>query len=303
LEVSSIPHKGFLTPQMATHNISNLREDWDLIIRPQRAWWDLRLAELWKYRDLIRLLVWRDFVAAHKQTVLGPLWYLIIPIISSLVFTVIFGTIARLPTDDLPPFLFYMAGNTIWGYFSACLTSTSNTFVANAAIFGKIYFPRLSIPVSIVISNLFSFGIRFAVFILFLVYFMLIGSEVKPNLWILILPILLLIMAGLGLGIGIVISSLTTKYRDLQQLVGFGVQLLMYASPVIYPLSTVPPNWRWLLLVNPITPVVETFRKSFLGTSSIEPVYLLYSVGFTLVVLMIGILIFNRVENTFMDTV
>ncbi|MEW6400632.1 MAG: ABC transporter permease [Chloroflexota bacterium] len=281
---------------------SNL-ENWDLIIRPQRAWWDLRLSELWKYRDLIRLLVWRDFVAAYKQTILGPLWYLIIPIVSSLVFTVIFGQIARLPTDGLPPFLFYMAGNTIWGYFSACLTSTSNTFTANAAIFGKVYFPRLSIPVAIVISNLFSFAIRLLVFVFFLLYFILIGSEIKPNLWMLMLPILLLIMAGLGLGIGIIISSLTTKYRDLQQLIGFGVQLLLYASPVIYPLSTVPANWRWFLLVNPVTPVIEIFRKGFLGTSSIEPASLLYSAGFTVIVLMIGILIFNRVENTFMDTV
>jgi lipopolysaccharide transport system permease protein len=196
-----------------------------------------------------------------------------------------------------------MAGNTLWGYFASCLMSTSNTFTANAGVFGKVYFPRLSIPISIVFSNLISFGIRLVVFVFFLLYFILAGSGVKPNLWILVLPILLLIMAGLGLGLGIIISSLTTKYRDLQQLVGFGVQLLMYASPVIYPLSTVPANWRWLLLVNPITPVIEVFRRAFLGASAVEPVYLLYSMGFTCVVLLIGVLIFNRVENTFMDTV
>jgi len=276
---------------------------WDLIIRPQRAWWDLRLDELWKYRDLARLLVWRDFVAQYKQTVLGPLWYLINPIVSSIVFTVIFGGIANLPTDGLPPFLFYMAGNTIWGYFSACLTSTSNTFVANAGIFGKVYFPRLIIPISVLISNLISFGIRFGMFILFVLYFMFSGSSVQPNWYILLLPVLLILMAGIALGLGIIISSLTTKYRDLQQLLGFGVQLIMYASPVIYPLSTVPAQWRWLLLVNPVTPVIETFRKAFLGVSSLEPVYLVYSAAFMFVVLLIGILIFNRVDNTFMDTV
>jgi len=279
------------------------KSDWDLIIQPQRAWWDLRLGELWQYRDLIRFLVWRDFVAVYKQTILGPFWYLIQPIISTLVFTLIFSGIAHLPTDGLPPFLFYMAGTTIWGYFASCLTSTSNTFTANAGIFGKVYFPRLSIPISVVISNLISFGIRLGAFLFFLFYFMLKGSDVQPNLWILLLPMLLLIMAGLGLGLGIIISSLTTKYRDLQQLVAFGVQLLMYASPVIYPLSSVPAEWRWILLANPITPVIEVFRKGFLGTSSIEPVYLLYSAGFTVVVLLMGILIFNRVESTFMDTV
>jgi lipopolysaccharide transport system permease protein len=216
---------------------------------------------------------------------------------------VIFGNVAKLPTDGLPPFLFYMAGNSIWGYFSSCLTSTSNTFSTNAGIFGKVYFPRLSIPVSVVISNLISFGIRLGVFLVFLIYFQMSGSDLHPSWWILSMPALLAIMAGLGLGLGIVVSSLTTKYRDLQQLVAFGVQLLMYASPVIYPLSTVPENWRWLLLINPVTPVVEIFRKSFLGVSSVEPVYLLYSLGFTLIVLVIGILLFHHVESTFMDTV
>lgn len=276
---------------------------WSMVIRPQRAWWDLKLGELWRYRDLIRLLVWRDFVAQNKQTVLGPLWYVISPIISSLVFTIIFGNVARLPTDGLPPFLFYMAGNIIWGYFSTCLVGTSNTFVANASIFGKVYFPRLIIPISVVISNLVSYGIRFGIFILFLLYFTITTSTVSPNLQILLLPVLLIIMAGLGLGLGIIVSSLTTKYRDLQQLLHFGLQLLMYAAPVIYPLSTVPAQWRWLLLANPITPVIETFRMGFLGVGSLASIYLLYSAAFMVVVLLIGVLIFNRVENTFMDTV
>ena len=276
---------------------------WTMVIRPQRAWWDLRLGDLWRYRDLIRLMIWRDFVAVYKQTILGPLWHVIQPILTTIVFTVIFGRIARLPTDGLPPFLFYMAGTTMWGYFYSCLLSTSNTFTSNAAIFGKVYFPRLSIPISIVISNLISFGIRLGIFVVFLVYFMLTTSTVHPNLWMLLLPVLSLIMAGLGLGVGIIISSLTTKYRDLQHLVGFSAQLLMYATPIIYPLSSVPEDWRLLLLVNPLTPVVEVFRLGFLGTSAVEPVFLLYSLVFTIITLLIGVLAFNHVENTFMDTV
>lgn len=279
------------------------QETWSLIIRPQRAWWDLRLGELWRYRDLVRLFVWRDFVAYYKQTILGPLWYLIQPILTTVVFTVIFGNIAQLSTDGLPPFLFYLAGNTVWTYFSASLTSTSNTFTGNAGLFGKVYFPRLAMPVSVVISQLISFGIRFLVFLGFLIYFIASGTDVHPNWWILMLPILLIIMAGLGLGLGIIVSSLTTKYRDLQQLVAFGVQLLMYGTPVIYPLSSITGGWRWLILANPMTPVVEVFRFAFLGTSGMSPLYLLYSFGFMTLVLVIGVLVFNRVENSFMDTV
>ncbi len=279
------------------------QEDWTLIIRPQRAWWDLRFGELWHYRDLIWLFVWRDFVAYYKQTILGPLWYLIQPILTTLVFTVVFGNIAKLSTDGLPPFLFYLAGNTVWGYFSSCLVSTSNTFTTNATIFGKVYFPRLTIPISVILSNVISFAIRMGVFLVFLVYFMLTGSDIHPNLWILFLPVLLLIMAGIGLGLGIIVSSLTTKYRDLQQLVGFGVQLVMYATPVIYPVSSVQGIWQWLIIANPMTPVIEIFRLAFLGTSSLDPIYILYSFVFMLVILLIGVLVFNHVEATFMDTV
>lgn len=279
------------------------QENWSLVIRPQRAWWDLRLGDLWRYRDLVILLVWRDFVAYYKQTILGPLWYLIQPILTTLVFTIIFGNIAQLSTDGLPPFLFYLAGNTVWAYFAACLTSTSDTFRGNAGLFGKVYFPRLAIPVSIVISQIISFGIRMLVFLGFFAYFLASGSEINPSWLILLLPVLLFIMAGLGLGLGIIVSSLTTKYRDLQQLVGFGVQLLMYGTPVIYPLSSIQENWRWVILANPMTPVVEIFRLAFLGTSALSPIYLLYSIAFVFVVLLIGVLIFNRVETTFMDTV
>jgi lipopolysaccharide transport system permease protein len=279
------------------------QENWSLVIRPQRAWWDLHLGDLWRYRDLVWMFVWRDFVAYYKQTILGPLWYLIQPILTTVVFTVIFGNIAQLSTDGLPPFLFYLAGNTVWTYFSASLTSTSNTFTGNAGLFGKVYFPRLAMPLSVVISQIISFGIRFLVFLGFLIYFMASGSDVHPNWWILILPVLLVIMAGLGLGLGIIVSSLTTKYRDLQQLVTFGVQLLMYGTPVIYPLSSITGGWRWLILANPMTPVVEVFRLGFLGVSAMSPMYLLYSLVFMFLTLLIGVLIFNRVENNFMDTV
>jgi lipopolysaccharide transport system permease protein len=287
----------------STTALNTTEESWTMIIRPQRAWWDLRLGDLWRYRDLIRLLVWRDFVASYKQTVLGPVWYLINPILSTTIFTVIFGNVAKLSTDGLPPFLFYMAGNTMWTYFSMCLTNTANTFTANSGIFGKVYFPRLAIPISVVISSLLSFILRFAMFLAFLLYFYLRGSDIHLDVWAFALPLLVLIMSGLGLGFGIIVSSLTTKYRDLQNLVSFGVQLLMYATPIIYPLSTVPDNWKWLLLVNPLTPVVEIFRLGFLGVSSINPLFILYSILFTIAILLFGILIFNRVENTFMDTV
>lgn len=288
---------------MTTELKTNEPENWSLVIRPQRAWWDLRLGELWRYRDLVWLFVWRDFVATYKQTILGPLWHLIQPILTTVVFTVIFGNIAQLSTDGLPPFLFYMAGNVIWSYFSICLSSASNTFIANKGLFGKVYFPRLAIPVSMVISQVISFGIRLIVFVAFLVYFILSGSDIHPNWWILISPVLIFIMAGLGLGIGIIISSLTTKYRDLQQLVSFGVQLLMYGTPVIYPISSINGIWRFFILANPMTPVLEMFRFAFLGTSDLTPVYLLYSLFFTFAVLLTGVLMFNRVENNFMDTV
>jgi lipopolysaccharide transport system permease protein len=278
-------------------------KEWDLIVRSKRDWWNLHLNELWQYRDLIQLLVWRDFVAYYKQTILGPLWYIIQPVLTTLVFTVIFGNIAKLSTDGLPPFIFYMAGNTVWSYFSACLVSTSNTFTSNSAIFGKVYFPRLCMPASVVISNFISFAIRLGIFLLFLVYFIISGAKIYPTWWILSLPLLALIMALMGLGFGIIISSLTTKYRDLQQLVGFGVQLLMYATPVIYPLSTIDGVWHWVILANPMTPVVEVFRLAFLGVSAIDPIWLLYSAVFTGVVLLTGALVFNHVENTFMDTV
>lgn len=276
---------------------------WDLVIEPTTRWFDLRLGDLWRYRDLVAMFVWRDFAASYKQTVLGPLWHIIQPLLTALTFTVIFGRIAQLPTDGLPPFLFYMTGNVIWGYFAACLTSTSATFTSNAHIFGKVYFPRLAVPVSVVISRLIAFFIQFALYLGFLFWFWYRGAEVRPNLHIVWLPVLLLLMAGQGLGFGIVISSLTTRYRDLQYLVGFGVQLAMYATPIIYPLSSVPERYQWLVLANPMAAVVEAFRYAFLGAGTFNLLHLAYSAGFTVALLLAGMLIFHRVERNFMDTV
>ena len=216
-------------------------ENWDMVIEPQRSLFDLRFGELWRYRDLVLLFVRRDFVAVYKQTILGPLWYLIQPLLTTITFTVIFGQIASLPTDGLPQFLFYMSGTVVWAYFADCLNKTSNTFVRNANLFGKVYFPRMAVPVSILISNLITFAIQFGLFIVFVLFFALRGTPIQPNwTWVALSPLLVLMMAGLGLGFGIIISSLTTKYRDLRFLVTFGVQLLMYATPVIYPVSSIP---------------------------------------------------------------
>jgi len=275
-----------------------------MIIEAQRSLLDLRLGELWRYRDLVMLFVRRDFVSVYKQTVLGPLWYLIQPLLTTITFTVIFGNIASLPTDGLPQFLFYMSGTVVWSYFAACLTKTSETFVQNANLFGKVYFPRLAVPVSILISNLITFLIQFGMFLVFVLIFVLRGTDIQPDwLWIALSPILMLMMAGLGLGFGIIISSLTTKYRDLRFLVQFGVQLLMYATPVIYPASSIPERFQWVIQANPMTPVIEAFRFAYLGAGTVNLDHLLYSFGFMLVVVVIGSIIFNRVEQTFMDTV
>ncbi len=278
-------------------------EEWTMVIEPKRSLLDLRLGELWRYRDLVMLFVRRDFVSVYKQTILGPLWYLIQPLLTTITFTVIFGNIAQLPTDGLPQFLFYMSGTVIWTYFAECLTKTSNTFVNNANLFGKVYFPRMAVPVSILISNLITFAIQFVFFLAFMLFFALGGANIRPNLWILLSPVLLLMMAGLGLGFGIIISSLTTKYRDLRFLVQFGVQLLMYATPVIYPSSAIPERFQTLIKLNPMTPIVETFRFAFLGAGSVHQLDLLYSFVFMVVIVVIGAVMFNRVEATFMDTV
>src|ERR1035441_3839579 len=292
-------------PQAAlTSDLCPLSADsWDLVIRPQTGWFDLHLADLWRYRDLTMLFVWRDFVAQYKQTVLGPLWHLLQPLFTTLLFTLIFGKIAKLPTDDVPPILFYMAGVTAWTYFAECLNRTSTTFIQNAGIFGKVYFPRLCVPLSVVISNLIKFAIQFALFLGFLAYFGLRGAAIHPNISILLTPIFLLMMAALGLGVGIIVSALTTKYRDLQVLVTFGVQLAMYATPVIYPLSIFPHSARWMVIVNPMAPIIEAFRYAFLGQGLFSWTYLGISAAIIAGILFLGIILFNHVERTFMDTV
>lgn len=278
-------------------------ENWTMLIRPKRHLLEINLHEIWQYRDLIKLFVRRDFVAQYKQTILGPLWFLIQPLLTTVMYTIVFGNIAKISTDQLPHILFYMSGIVAWTYFSTCLNSTSNTFVANAGIFGKVYFPRLTLPISIVISNLIQFFIQFFLLLAFMLYYKLIGADFHTNRYIFLLPVLLILMAGLGLGFGIIISSLTTKYRDLTNLVSFGVQLWMYASPIIYPLSEIPEKYRIYVLANPLTPIVETFRFALLGAGTVNWLHLTYSFLFTLFVLTIGIILFNKVEQTFMDTV
>lgn len=276
---------------------------WLTVLGPETKWLDFRLGELWRYRDLVALFVRRDFLAQYKQTILGPAWHVIQPILTTVTFTIVFGRIARIPTDSLPPFLFYLAGYVIWGYFATTLTKISSTFIANANMFGKVYFPRMAIPVSISISALIAFGIQFALFLAFLAFFVLEGAPVEPNAWLVAAPIFVALMGALGLGFGIIVSSLTTRYRDLTNLVTFGVQLLMYATPIVYPLSAVPEDYRLLILLNPMSPLVEAFRYGFLGAGTVSPAHLLYSAVVTVVVVVCGILLFNRVERSFMDTV
>jgi len=277
--------------------------DWDMVIGPQRNLLDLRLRELWHSRDLIMLFVRRDFVSVYKQTILGPLWYLIQPLLTTIVFTVIFGNIAKLPTDGLPSFLFYMSGTVIFTYFASSMTKISDTFVANANMFGKVYFSRLAVPVSVLISSLIAFVIQFGFFLVFMAYFYLRGTALHPNWWVLLTPVLLLMMAGLGLGFGIIVSAMTTKYRDLRFLIQFGVQLLQYATPVIYPLSSMSPKYQALIRLNPLTSIIEAFRYGFLGSGSVNFLQLGYSFAIMLIAIIIGVIIFNRVEATFMDTV
>lgn len=277
-------------------------DEWTLIIRPKSGWFDLNLADLWRYRDLVMMFVKRDF-ALYKQTILGPLWFIIQPLLMTLTFTVIFGNVAQLSTDGLPKVLFYLSGITAWNYFSECLLKTSETFNHNSAIFGKVYFPRLAVPLSIVISNLIKFVIQLGLFLGFYFYFMAGNSNIRPTTALFLLPVLLLMMAALGLGAGIIVASLTIRYRDLRFLLQFGVQLLMYSTPVIYPLSKIPEQYRGIIVANPMTPIIETFRYGFLGTGTFSWELIGFSALATTIILAVGIVLFNHVEKTFMDTV
>lgn len=272
-------------------------------ITSKRSWFDFNLKELLHYKDLIFLFVRRTFVSQYKQTILGPIWAIIQPLFTTVIFTVIFGNMAGLAPGEVPTFVFYLCGSVGWTYFSGCLTATANTFTANASIMGKVYFPRLVMPVSTVIAQLISFGIQFVFFLLFWLYYLMFGTGIEPNPYALLTPVLVLQMACLGLGFGIIISALTTKYRDLAMLVGFGVQIWMYLTPVAYDISIIPEKYIGLYMLNPMTAVINTMRYGFLGVGSFDGGYYLLSWIVTASVLFLGVILFNRVEKTFMDTV
>lgn len=272
-------------------------------IKPHDSLFDLRLGEIWRYRDLLVLFVRRDFVAKYKQTILGPLWFFIQPLFQTAVLAVVFGGMAKLSTDGIPPILFYLAGVTAWNYFSNCLRTTSTTFTANASLFGKVYFPRAITPLSVIVSNLIQFAIGLFLFLLIYAHYLVKGYPIKPNTTLFLLPLLVVLMGFMGLGLGMLVSALTTKYRDLQYLVEFGVQLLMYATPVILPLSAISTKYRAFMLLNPMTGIIETFKYSFFGTGTYSWELLGYSAGFTFGAFLLGLAVFNYTEKNFMDVV
>ena len=283
--------------------VEDSEQDWTEVIEPRTRLLDLGLRNVWRYRDLVLLFVRRDFISTYKQTILGPIWFFIQPLLTTITYMIVFGGIANISTDGLPQLPFYLAGVTIWNYFAQTLTTVSTVFTANAAIFGKVYFPRLTMPLSIVLSNLIRFGIQFGLFLAVWAYYLITQDSLHPNLYILLTPVLLVLMGLLSLGLGMIFSAMTTKYRDLAMLLAFGVQLLMYATPVIYPLSRLPAAYRPYIMANPLSPIVETFRFAFLGTGSFSWLHLGYSALVTLVMLLVGTVVFNKIEKTFTDTV
>lgn len=278
-------------------------EDWNLIIKGHTSLFDLKFDDIWRYRDLLWMFVKRDFVSFYKQTVLGPLWFFIQPLFTTLVFTFVFGNLAKISTDGLPQQLFYLSGITAWNYFSDCLTKTSTVFRDNASIFSKVYFPRLIMPLSIVVSNLVRFIVQLILLFIMMIYFGLQGADFQVTYGILFFPFLVLLMALLGLGMGLIITAMTTKYRDLAFLVSFGVQLLMYGTTVIYPLSAAPENYKKIIELNPMTGIIEAFRFGFLGRGEFSIWSIGYSVLVTLIVLFLGVIIFNKTEKNFVDTI
>jgi lipopolysaccharide transport system permease protein len=284
--------------------VNRSREEWTSVIRPAGNWFELHLIDLWRYRDLVRLFVWRDFVTVYKQTVLGPLWFLLQPLLTTAVFALIFGGIAGISTNGVPKLLFYLLGTIVWSYFASCLVKTSTTFTSNAHIFGKVYFPRLTVPVSVVISSLIAFVIQMLLYLAIYLFYIVHGwVEPLAGPALLLLPLLVMQMAALGLGCGIIVSSLTTRFRDLGLLVGFGVQLWMFVTPVVYPASLVPERWQWMVFCNPMAGIIEAFRYSFHGVGMLNGKQLLAGSGLTLLILLGGIVLFSRVERNFMDTV
>jgi lipopolysaccharide transport system permease protein len=280
--------------------------EWLFEITPKNKLLTLNLKEVWQYRDLLMLFVKRDVITVYKQTILGPLWYLIQPLFTSVIFTLIFNNVANISTGSVPPFLFNLAGITIWNYFKSCFSATSNTFNANAGIFGKVYFPRIIMPISVVISNLVRFGIQFLIFAAFYVYYYLNGAEISLNKYTILFPVMVLIMGMLGLGLGMIISSMVTKYRDLKILVDFGMQLVMYVSAVMYPMAYFAeklPKYVWIVEYNPLAVVTESVRFILLNTGTFNLGMLFYALIITVITLFLGIIIFNKAEKSFIDTV
>lgn len=282
--------------------MSEPQQKWTETIESSHSLFDLKLGEVWRYKDLVYMFLKRDFISSFKQTILGPVWFFINPIFTTVVYVFVFGNIAKLPTDGAPMILFYLAGVTLWNYFSSCLTGTSYTFTGNAAIFGKVYFPRLVTPISIVLSNLMKFGVQFLLFLCVFFYYLFKG-EVHPNIWILATPFLIILMAAFALGAGMIFSAMTTKYRDLNMLLGFGVSLYMYATPVIYPVSALGGIWKKLAMYNPLTGIFECFKYGWLGKGDFSPLMLGISAVIIFLILAVGTVVFNKVEKTFMDTV
>lgn len=276
---------------------------WTEVIESKHNLFSLNLKEVWRYKDLVYMLVKRDFITSFKQTVLGPIWFFINPIFTTVMYVIVFGNVAGLSTDGAPKLAFYLAGVTLWNYFSSCLTGTSTVFRGNASIFGKVYFPRLVMPLSVVISNLMRFGVQFALFIAVVIYYYFAEGTIHPNIWILATPFLILLMAGFAMGMGMIFSALTTKYQDVNMLLGFGVSLFMYATPVIMPISAFPEKYRWIADLNPLTGIFECFKYGYLGVGDFTIGMLGYSTLFTVIVLAIGTVIFTKVEKSFMDTV
>ncbi|MGK4569302.1 ABC transporter permease [Flavobacterium sp. 3HN19-14] len=286
--------------------MSQNNQQWLFEIKPKDAFFRLHLKEVWQYKDLLMLLVKRDVITVYKQTVLGPIWYLIQPLLTSVIFTILFNNIAGIQTGNVPPFLFNLASITVWNYFSTCLTTTSDTFKTNASLFGKVYFPRIIMPLSIVISNLLKLGLQLLIFIGFYIYYLFIGKDIAPNSTIILFPVLVIIMGLLGLGLGMIISSMVTKYRDLTFLITFGVQLMMYVSAVNYPLTLIRqklPGYSWIIDYNPMAYIIEFSRYMLLNTGEFSSYFLAYTIIVTIIIFFSGLLIFNNTEKKFIDTV
>lgn len=277
--------------------------EWDIVIKPKRNLFDINIKQVYDYRDLLFLFIKRDIITVYKQTILGPFWFFVQPILTMVIYVFVFGNIAKISTDSIPQPLFYLSGIVLWSYFAESFNQTSDTFTKNANLFGKVFFPRLIVPISHVVSALIKFLIQFSLFLLVYFYYYVNTDILQPSYLIALLPFLLLLMAGLGLGFGLIFSSLTTKYKDLKFLIQFGVQLLMYATPIIYPMSSIPSDYQFWIKLNPIAHLIETFKTIFLGTGQISINGLIYSFVFTVVVLLIGVVIFNKTEQKFMDTV